>query len=124
MSTVLAKVEREENSRRPDYLDANKEALQVDGESLETPIPSSLVTSNGTCTFWRRARDLDSIATQPSVFDDPVTLEIYRPPAVWENAHRFDPAARWTWREEVVSDLAVHALNYFSTSLVASRSED
>ncbi|KAI0800680.1 MFS general substrate transporter [Fomes fomentarius] len=52
-------------------------------------------------TFWRRPKhELDSVATQPSVFDDPATLEIYRPPAVWENVHRFDPAARWTWREE------------------------
>ncbi|KAF8755011.1 Major Facilitator Superfamily [Rhizoctonia solani] len=44
--------------------------------------------------------DLDSTATQPSVFDDSKTLEIYRPPASYENAHRFDPDARWTWREE------------------------
>lgn len=53
--------------------------------------------------FWRRSkRDLDSIATQPSVFDDPKSLEVYRPPPQYENAHRFDPSARWTWREELV----------------------
>ncbi|KAI0937175.1 hypothetical protein AcV5_005134 [Taiwanofungus camphoratus] len=51
--------------------------------------------------FWGRPKkELDNIATQPSVFDDPITLEIYRPPPVYENAHRFDPDARWTWREE------------------------
>ena len=47
-------------------------------------------------------RDLDAIATQPSVFDNPVTLELYRPPQSHENAHRFDPNARWTFREESV----------------------
>jgi hypothetical protein len=50
----------------------------------------------------RKAVDIDSVATQPSVFDDPNTLEIYRPPPAYENAHRFDPDARWTWREEKV----------------------
>ncbi|KIJ66393.1 hypothetical protein HYDPIDRAFT_86987 [Hydnomerulius pinastri MD-312] len=54
--------------------------------------------------FWQlstsKDHDLDGVATQPSVFDDPVTLDVYRPPPQYENAHRFDPDARWTWREE------------------------
>lgn len=52
--------------------------------------------------FKRDNTDLDAVATRPSVFDDPNTLEAYRPPAIYENSHRFDPLARWTWREEKV----------------------
>jgi hypothetical protein len=65
--------------------------LQIPGDRLMT-------------SFWRRKakHDLDAVATQPSVFDDPVTLELYRPPQSYENAHRFDPNARWTFREERV----------------------
>ena len=58
--------------------------------------------------FWNRRKntafDPDSIATQPSVFDNPLTIDLYRPPAHYENTHRFDPNARWTWREEEVDE--------------------
>jgi hypothetical protein len=55
--------------------------------------------------IWKRVKkDPEAIATQPSVFDDPASLEVYRPPPEYENTHRFDPDVRWTWGEEQVGD--------------------
>ncbi|KAA8914584.1 hypothetical protein TRICI_002872 [Trichomonascus ciferrii] len=45
--------------------------------------------------------DLDSVATQPSVYDDLDKAPHYWPRSDYENIHRFDTDARWTWREEL-----------------------
>lgn len=76
------------------------------------PLGAPRETSGRRSLFSRWSHDPNAIATQPSVFDDPTTLETYRPPARYENAHRFDPLARWTWGEERVRPCFAYTLVY------------
>jgi hypothetical protein len=60
--------------------------------------------------FRRRTyspRDLDAISTRRSVYDDPALAEHYMPREGYENSHRFDISARWTFREERVGLLLI-----------------
>ena len=107
MTTVLPTVAfRPGNQKRDDDSDALSEIKREELTfSVDVPpLGESVTDEEGRRPFWKRKKkNPEDIATQPSVFDDEATLEIYRPPPQWENTHRFDPLFRWTWGEEFVS---------------------
>ncbi|KAJ8084643.1 hypothetical protein PM082_003417 [Marasmius tenuissimus] len=97
-ATQNAESANEKTSSDLSITDKGDDSIHNEKPPLGVPLEGA---GGNVWTRWRRTNiDLDSIATQPSVFDDPAKLNVYRPPPQYENAHRFDPNARWTWREE------------------------
>lgn len=81
---------------RQEYFDKQLEArLAANVDAPPTNNLSSLWKKN------KQDRSPDKIATQPSVFDDPNIGPYFYPGEQYENRHRFDPAFRWTWGEEI-----------------------
>ncbi|OSX66959.1 hypothetical protein POSPLADRAFT_1128288 [Postia placenta MAD-698-R-SB12] len=101
MATILRTVQLKPDSDSDKY-DKDGDELSPTDSLERVPSLGAPINQEGSRFFFRRPKfDLDSVATQPSVFDDPATLEVYRPRPTYENVHRFDPSARWTWREEI-----------------------
>lgn len=107
MTTLLPALAFKPTEKLDDASDKLSEAKGELGSTLTLEVPplgEPISDDSQHRPFWKRKkRNPEDIATQPSVFDDPSTLEIYRPPPQFENAHRFDPVFRWTWAEEFVS---------------------
>jgi hypothetical protein len=105
----------------PDNSSSEKEKNRprITVEPLPLGEPITAVKKN----WWSRSPpvDLDAVATQRSVYDDPEVAKLYHPRADWENLHRFDPSARWTWREEKVCLMTCFRSTRNKALLIVSR---
>lgn len=115
--------EKIEDEKVPPSVESVEPELVKDDDTSQT-IPSSTFPL---FNFFRRRKpqapkvDLDAIATQPSVYDDPDQAQYYAAHEKYENLHRFNPSARWTWREEhaVIRKIDWKIMTWVSTSIIA-----
>lgn len=107
MTTILPSFPRVPPSATESIDEKEKGSVRAASVKDIPPLGQPLDDNSDRIFQSTKNRPNDAIATQPSVFDDPLTLEIYRPPPQYENYHRFDPLARWTWREEKVRLLSI-----------------
>ncbi|KAF1986879.1 MFS general substrate transporter [Aulographum hederae CBS 113979] len=116
MSTILTGFQARAPDASPiassnDSTESNFGTFQGDG-AVEKGAKSSVIVVDGVPTlgapheekrFWfQRSKtfDVNAVATQLSVYDNPDTAKDYLPRSDWENIHRFSPLTRWTWAEE------------------------
>jgi hypothetical protein len=101
LSAASPRAESFSSVDKKDFLDSRASTTAIDDLADETQTRRRLID-----IILRRknAIDLDAVATVRSVYDDPKLAPHYQPTPQYENLARFDPKARWTYREETVSD--------------------